>query len=149
MTHIAQNPNFAADVERSVLALPAARLLGFRFARIAAGETDLELLYRDELSSHGVFQGGIIGALADFAGGAAAGTLLAPGATNVTADFTVKLLAPAKGEKLLARGCVLNAGKVTTVSKADLYVANGGSETLCATALVTMRNIPAKSGDTL
>lgn len=137
----APNPNFAADVERGVMSLPAARLLGFRFVRLAPGETDLELPFRDELSSRGVFQGGILGTLADFAGGSAAATLLPLQAYGVTADYTVKLLAPAIGEMIIAQARVLQPGKTITVAQTDLYAVRGDTRSLCATALVTMRNL--------
>ncbi|MFL6648336.1 MAG: PaaI family thioesterase [Sulfurifustaceae bacterium] len=140
MAFVPANPNFARDVERTVQSLPAARLLGFRFAHLGPGEADLELPFRDELSAHCVFQGGIIGALADFAGGSAAGTLLAPGSYSVTADYTIKLLAPALGEYLLAQGRVLHAGNAMTVARAEVYTLRAESRSLCATALVTMRN---------
>lgn len=83
----------------------------------------------------------MLGSLADFAGGSAAGTLLPPGWINMTIDYTVKILAPAKGESLIARGRVINAGQTITVAAADVYSVNGADEKLCATALVTMRNI--------
>lgn len=139
--HKVSNPDFAADVRRAVMGLPAARLLGFRITRLAPGEAELELPFREALSSRGVFQGGILGALADFAGGSAAGTLLPRQTVNVTADYTVKLLAPAAGEKVVAQARVLRSGKTATVAQADLYAVSGDRRTLCATALVTMRNI--------
>jgi len=138
------NPNFAADVTRVVMGLPAARLIGFEIARIVPGEADLQLMFREDLGIQGKFLDAIIGALADFAGGCAAATLLPPGATNMTADYTVKLLAPAQGEKLLACGSVLQPGSAITVAKTDIYIVREESRSLCATALVTMRNIPGK-----
>jgi acyl-coenzyme A thioesterase PaaI-like protein len=83
----------------------------------------------------------VVGALADFAGGSAGITLLAPGWVNMTVDYTVKLLAPAKGEKIVARARVIKPGKVMTVAVADVFAVNGSEEKLCATAFVTMRNI--------
>ena len=65
----------------------------------------------------------------------------------MTVDYTVKILAPAKASKLIARGRVVHAGRSTTLAAADVFsAARAGSadataETLCATALVTMRNI--------
>ncbi|ANS31114.1 hypothetical protein R1CP_32455 [Rhodococcus opacus] len=95
---IAKNPEFEQFVKTAVLTMPAAMHLGFHFGHIAAGEVELIQPYRKELTEHnGFFQGGVIGSLADFAGGAAAGTLLPVGWVNMTADYTVKLLAPAEG----------------------------------------------------
>lgn len=141
----ASNPDYDKHVAAAVLSMPAAKLLGFHYNYLKPGYCEIEQPVRKELTQHsGFFQGGIVGALADFAGGSAAGTLLPPGWINLTADFTVKLIAPADGEKLIARGRVINAAHNTTVAAADLFTVKGAKETLCATALVTMRNIPLK-----
>ncbi|WP_208415629.1 PaaI family thioesterase [Saccharomonospora amisosensis] len=136
------NPDYEDAVRGAVLSMPAAQHLGFDFARIAPGEVEIVQPYRPELTQHnGYLQGGVLGALADFAGGSAAGTLLAPGWVNMTIDYTVKLLAPARGERVLARGRVVKPGALVTVAAADLYAVDGGEQSLCATALVTMRNV--------
>ena len=141
-TLTATNPDFEALVKAAVLSMPAAKHLGFDFGRVAPGEAEIIQPYREELTQHnGFFQGGIVGALADFAGGSAAGTLLPPGWVNMTVDYTVKLLAAAKGEQLIARGRVIKPSQVMTVAAADVYSVSGGEEKLCATALVTMRNL--------
>ncbi|WP_330181676.1 PaaI family thioesterase [Nocardia sp. NBC_01503] len=138
----APNPDFAAAVTGAVLSMPAARHLGFEFARIAPGEAEIVQPFRTELTQHnGFFQGGVLGSLADFAAGSAAGTLLQPGWVNMTIDYTVKILAPAKGERVIARGRVLKPGALITSAAADVYSVEGDGETLCATALVTMRNV--------
>lgn len=138
----APNPDFERLVTGAVLSMPAARHLGFAFGRVAPGEVELVQPYRTELTQHdGFVQGGVLGALADFAAGSAAGTLLPPGWLNMTVDYTVKILAPARGERLVARGRVVKAGNALTVAAADVYAVAGAEETLCATALVTMRNV--------
>jgi uncharacterized protein (TIGR00369 family) len=141
-TLTAANPDFEELVKAAVLSMPAAKHLGFEFGRVAPGEVELIQPYREELTQHnGFFQGGVIGSLADFAGGSAAGTLLPPGWINMTIDYTVKILAPAKGEKLVARGRVVKPSQVVTVAAADVFSVTGDEERLCATAFVTMRNI--------
>jgi acyl-coenzyme A thioesterase PaaI-like protein len=89
---------------------------------------------------------GVLGSLADFAAGSAAGTLLRPGWVNMTIDYTVKILAPAKGATVVARGRVVNPGALLTVAAAEVFSVEPDGEILCATALVTMRNVkPATS----
>ena len=138
----AATPDFEELVKAAVLSMPAAKHLGFEFGRVAPGEVEIVQPYRQELTEHnGLFQAGVVGALADFAGGSAGMTLLAPGWVSMTVDYTVKLVAPAKGEKIVARGRVIKPSQVMTVAAADIYAVNGGDEKLCATAFVTMRNI--------
>lgn len=138
----AATPDFAELVKAAVLSMPAAKHLGFDFGRIAPGEVEIIQPHREELTTHdGSFQGGVLGSLADFAGGSAAGTLLSPGWVNMTIDYTVKILRSARGEKVVARGRVIKPGTAMTIAAADVYAVNGSDERLCATAFVTMRNI--------
>jgi uncharacterized protein (TIGR00369 family) len=140
------NPDFEAAVKAAVLSMPAVRHLGCDVGRLAAGEAEIIQPYRAELTEHtGHIQGGVLGTLADFAGGSAAGTLLPPGWVNMTIDFTIKIFAPAKGDVIITRGRVVNAGTTITTAAADVYTRTGAQETLCATALVTMRNIKVPS----
>jgi len=138
----AANPEFAQAVRGVVLSMPAAKHLGFDFGRIEPGVVEIVQPYRQELTEHnGFFQGGVLGSLADFAAGSAAGTLLPVGWVNMTIDYTVKIVAPAKGEQVIARGRVVKPGRTTTVAAADVFAVSGAEESLCATALVTMRNL--------
>ncbi|MGQ4601413.1 hotdog fold thioesterase [Nocardia sp. R6R-6] len=138
----AANPDFEAAVTGAVLSMPAAGLLGFTFGRVAPGEAEIIQPYRKELTQHdGFFQGGVLGTLADIAAGSAAGTLLQPGWVNMTIDYTVKILAPAKGPRVVARGRVIKPAALLTIAAADVFSVDDDHETLCATALVTMRNV--------
>ena len=58
-------------------------------------------------------------------------------------DFTVKLLAPAIGERFIGRGRVLSITRSTTVSRADVFAVRGDAESLVATGLVAMRVVSA------
>jgi uncharacterized protein (TIGR00369 family) len=140
----AASPGFEQNVRNAVLTMPAARHLGFAFGRIAPGEAELIQPVTKELTQHdGFVQGGVLGSLADFAAGSAAGTLLPPGWSNMTIDYTVKILAPANGEEIVARGRVVKPGNLITIAAADIYgvVGPAKTETLCAVALVTLRNV--------
>lgn len=137
----AQNPFH--QLEQLVLAMPMARSLELAFRRIAPGEVELEIPVRDAFTFRpGQLQATPVFAIADFAAVAAAGTLLPPGWVNATVDATLKLVAPAQGVCLRARGRVLSAGRLLTVCAADVYAVDaGGEETLCATLLGSARNI--------
>jgi len=109
------------------------------------------LAWRPEHShTPGAFQANPIAALADFTGVAAGVTLLPPGSAAATVDYTTaKFLAEARGDHLVARAHVLRPGTTLTVAAVDIFVVRDGTETLCAAALVTMRNIitRARSAD--
>jgi uncharacterized protein (TIGR00369 family) len=146
-TFTAAMPDFEKLVTDTVLSMPAAKHLGFDFGLVEPGRVEIVQPYRAELTEHnGFLQAGVVGALADFAGASAGMTLLAPGWVSMTVDYTIKLVAPAKGEKIVARGRVIKPGQVMTVAAADVYAVNGSEEKLCATAFVTTRNIKSSEG---
>jgi len=136
----------SADLQRLqqlVLAMPMARTLGLRFLRVVPGEVEVEIPVAEPFTFRpGQLQATPVFAIADFAAVAAAGSLLAPGWANATIDATLKLVAPARGKSLRARGRVIDAGRLLSVCAADVFaVADDDTETLCATWLGTARNI--------
>ena len=132
-----------APLQAFVLAMPIARTLGLRFVHAEPGRVEIEIPVSEALSFRpGQLQATAVFAVADFAAVAAAGSVLPPGWTNATVDATLKLVAPARGHCLRARGRVVDAGRLLTVCAADVYaVDETGQETLCATLLTTARNI--------
>lgn len=94
---------------------------------------------------HGYFHGGVIGTMADAAGGYAANTLLMPVSECLTAEYKINFVAPAIGDTLIARGKVLKAGKTLVVSSADVFVVDQGIEKLCAIMQQTLFVIPKGS----
>ena len=107
--------------------------LGAELFRVEAGYCEIALHYRPELSQQdGFFHAGAIGAIADSAGGYAAYSLMQPGDRVLSVEYKLNLLAPARGEKLVARGTVARAGRTLTVCRVDVLAVSGGEETLCA-----------------
>ncbi len=130
------------QVRRAVLAMPMAQTLGLSFRRIEPGHVELDVPLQESWCFRpGQLQATAIFAAADFAAVAAAGTLLPPGFINATVDATLKLIAPARGSHLVARGRVVKAARLLTVCAADVFAVRDGEETLCATLLGTARNI--------
>jgi uncharacterized protein (TIGR00369 family) len=140
-------PESLAAIERvrhAVLSMPAAQTLGLQFRRVEPGEVELEMPVSEAFSFRpGQLQATAIFAAADFAAVSAAGTLLPAGFANATIDATLKIVAPARGTQLRARGRVVDAGKLLTVCAAEVYAVDADDrETLCATLLGTARNVP-------
>jgi uncharacterized protein (TIGR00369 family) len=133
------DPAYAERVRASFARQGFMREIGARIAALAPGACEIELDYHDRLSQqHGFFHGGIVGTLADNAGGYAAFTLMPADASILTVEYKVSLLAPAAGERLISRGTVVRAGNTLTVSRSSVYVRKGGNERLCAEGLVTL-----------
>lgn len=130
------------QVRRAVLAMPMAQTLKLQFNRIEPGDVELQIPVQEAWCFRpGQLQATAVFAVADFAAVAAAGTVLPPGFINATIDASLKLIAPARGSHLLARGRVVSASRLLTVCAADVYAVHEGRETLCATLLGTARNI--------
>ena len=133
-------------VRDALLTMPVAQTLGLTVQRLAPGEAELEIPNAPAFTFRpGQLQATPIFAIADFAAVAAAATLLLPGASNATIDTTLKIVHPANGALLRAKGRVVDHSKLLSVCASDVYnVDEHGAETLCATLLATARNIPAK-----
>ena len=141
----AVDPGYAARVQASFDRQKAMAFLGASIARLAPGECNIELPFRAELTQqHGYFHGGIIGTISDSAGGYAAYTLMPEDSSVLTVEYKMNLLAPGDGERLVARGRVLKAGRSLVVTRVDAVVVKAGRETLCATLLQTLMTMHGK-----
>ena len=108
------------------------------------GRVHLAIGRRDDLLQFkGYFHGGVISGLADLAAGGAVTTTLPAGRAVVTISLHVNFLAPAKGERLVAKGSVVKVGGTVGVASVDLFTEEGANEHLCATATVTFRVVGA------
>jgi acyl-coenzyme A thioesterase PaaI-like protein len=59
----------------------------------------------------------------------------------LSVEFKTNLLAPARGEELVARGRVVRSGRTITVCQAEASMLSQGTETLVATMLATMMTV--------
>jgi uncharacterized protein (TIGR00369 family) len=117
--------------------------IGAEIVHLAPGEVDVACAARPQRTQqHGYFHAGVTSSIADTAAGYAALSLFAPGTGVLTTEFKINLLAPARGERLVARGWVIRPGKTLSICRSDVYAVEGGDETLCATALLTMMQLP-------
>jgi uncharacterized protein (TIGR00369 family) len=120
--------------------------LGAELALLGAGQAEINVPFRVELTQqHGYFHAGVSGTIADSACGYAAYTLMPANSSVLTVEFKMNLLAPADGEKLVARARVLRSGKTLKICVADVFVQKNGTEFHCATMLATIMCLPGKS----
>jgi uncharacterized protein (TIGR00369 family) len=135
------DPDFADTAKRFLMGMPIAQHFGFEVTGVGPGLFEITQPFREELSFRpGIFQAGPVGTLADMAAACAGMTMLPRGWGASTVDYTIKLVAPAAGEKLIARGRLVKSGRTLSVTASDVYAVHQGNETLCATALATIRN---------
>lgn len=128
---------------RALAGMPIVRELGVGITRIREGEVEMEMPFDERWTFRpGQWQATPMFAMADFAGVCAGATLLPAGWTVSTLDCTLKVVGPAHQGPLRARAKVVKAGKLVTVSAAEVFSLTAQGEALCATALVTARNLP-------
>jgi uncharacterized protein (TIGR00369 family) len=110
--------------------------------RIAPGEADIELLMRDDLvQQHGFLHAGVLASAADSACGYAALSLMPPAAAVLSVEFKINLLAPAKGDRFVASGRVIRAGRTVSVCWGEVTAYAGDTERLVATMVGTMMTV--------
>ena len=133
------DPQFEQRVRVSFARQAAMALIGATMTRVEPGRCAIELPVREDLTQqHKFVHGGVVGMIADSAGGYAAFTLMPPGAGVLTVEFKINMLAPAKGERLIARGEVLKPGRTLSIVRADVWALEAGRETLIAAIQQTL-----------
>jgi len=121
--------------------------LGATLERVAPGEVDIRLPLRADLTQqHGLLHAGAMTTVVGSACGYAARTLMPAGAAVLTVEFKVSLMAPGKGESIVARGRVLKAGRTLTTCVGDVFAIAGGEEKNVLTMLATMMTVQGRPG---
>ncbi|MDA1089090.1 MAG: PaaI family thioesterase [Proteobacteria bacterium] len=142
----AKDPNFEARVRKSFEAQGIMGHLGARLVSVTPGACEIDLPYSDAVSQqHGFFHGGVIGTIADSAGGYAGFSLMDADDGVLTVEYKINLMAPASGELLIARGQVWRPGRTLTVTMAEVSVVNDGKETVCAAMQQTLMRIVGRA----
>lgn len=139
---VARDTNFEARVRESFARQRVMETIGARLVRVAPGEVEIELPFREDLTQqHGYLHAGIVAAVVDSACGYAAMSLAPAGAEVLSIEFKLNLMSPARGRSFVARARVKRAGRNVTVCAGDLYAVEGASEKTVATMLATMMTV--------
>jgi uncharacterized protein (TIGR00369 family) len=137
----AQDPSFASRVRDSFGRQKAMALIGASLKSVEAGEVEIALPYRDDLTQQkGFIHGGILGMIADTACGYAAFSLMPAGGSLVTVEYKMNILKPGRGS-LVAQGKVVRPGRTLTVARAEVYADDGSH---VATMLQTLMALPGR-----
>ena len=121
------------------------KTLGAEISVLHHGQVEIRVGYRPTLTQqNGVIHAGVLTSILDSACGYAAMSVGPEKHDVLSVEFKVNLLAPAKGERFVARAAVKRAGKNVTVCTADAFAIQNGQEKVVATMLATMMNISPK-----
>ena len=143
------DPHFADRVRASFDLQHAMALIQASLPVVEHGSTEIHVPHwRGIEQQHGFVHGGVVGMIADSAAGYAAMTVVPDGASVLTVEYKMNLLAPADGEKLVARGKVVRAGRTLVVTQCEVFAVKQGQETLCALMQQTIMVMHGKSEKT-
>jgi uncharacterized protein (TIGR00369 family) len=98
------------------------------------------------LQQHGFVHGGVVSAIADSAAGYAALSLMPADTGVLTTEFKINFLAPAAGERILARGRVVKAGRTLTLAQAEVFAKTREQEKLIALLTATLMVVKGRDG---
>jgi uncharacterized protein (TIGR00369 family) len=125
--------HFAERVNASFGRQTAMLLIRATLPVVEHGRTEIHVPHWEGIEQqHGFVHGGVVGMIADSAAGYAAMTVVPATASVLTVEYKMNLVAPADGERLIARGQVIRPGRTLIVTKAEVYAVKEGLETLCA-----------------
>lgn len=134
-----KDPAFESRIRESFVRQKVMGLIGAVLTRVDPGRVEIELPFRDDLTQqHGFVHAGIVGTIADSAGGYAGYTLMPAGASVLSVEYKINLLAPADGERLVASGQVVRAGRTLTVCDLEVVALKHGARTVCARGMQTL-----------
>lgn len=113
--------------------------LGAKLGEVSPGAVEIELRPSPAISQqHGFVHAGAVTAIADSAAGYAALSLMPPDRGVLSTEYKINLLAPAVGDRIIARGRVVRAGRTLTVAQTEVFAEAGGEEKLIALLTATM-----------
>lgn len=137
------NPDFEQDIREKLERQEFMKLVGFAVTKIAVGRIEGELILTPQHLQHkGFAHGGLIATLADIVAGFAAVSLVPKGHHVVTVELKVSYFHPGVGQRLVAKGCVIKAGRRLNFCEAEIYAAEAANPLLLiAKASATMATI--------
>ena len=120
------------------------RTLGAVLASVEPGIVTITCGFADSLTQqHGLFHGGVVASLVDVACGYAALSVMPDDREVLTVEFKVHFLKPAKTDRLIAVGQVIQAGRTLTVCEGSVFDAT--RTRLLARMTATMMAVAATS----
>ena len=127
------DPAYEVRVRASFAKQGLMRTLSAALESVAPGLVEIALISGPAVSQqHDFVHAGALAAIADSAAGYAALSLMPPGTGVLTTEFKINLLAPAAGDRILARGRVIKAGRTLTLAQTEVFSQTAGQEKLVA-----------------
>ncbi len=143
---VPKDPDYGERVRASFARQGAMRLIGARLDGVAPGYCRISLVPRPEVAQqHGYVHAGVVSAIVDTAGGYAGFSLFPHGASVLTVEFKVNLLAPAEGDLVVAEGFVVKPGRTLAITRGEVHAERAGRRTLVALMQQTLMVMHGKA----
>ena len=121
--------------------------LGATLGTVAPGVVGITLRPSPAISQqHGFTHAGAVSAIADSAAGYAALSLMPAGTGVLTTEFKINFVAPAAGDRIIARGRIVKAGRTLTVAQTEVFAESSGKEELIALLTATIMAVEGRAG---
>jgi uncharacterized protein (TIGR00369 family) len=134
-----QTPHFERIVRDSFATQRIMSTLGATLTNVSPGRVEIRLPFHSNFTQqHGFLHAGVVTTILDSACGYAALSVMPEGVGVLSIEFKTNLLAPARGDVLIARAEVVRSGRTITVCKADGLMTAAGDENIVATMLATI-----------
>ena len=133
------NPRYEEEIRGGFARQEVMKTIGARLTKIIPGEVEIELDFRGDLTQqHGYLHAGIITIIVDSACGFAAYSLMPEGSGVLTVEYKVNFMSPASGDKFIATGRVIKAGRTLTVCAGEVVAIDGEDRRTIALMQTTM-----------
>lgn len=133
------DPTARARIEDSFSSQSMMRTFGAELAHVEMADIWIKApILPGSLQQQGFGHAGLTFSIGDSAAGYAALTTIPLENEVVTAEIKINLLAPARGDYLIAKGRVLKPGRRLIVVASDILAVTGGEEVLIAVMQGTM-----------
>ena len=141
------DPDFEKRVRDSFDRQQFMHTIGATLGSVKAGSVDIHLPITPSVAQqHGFVHAGAVASIADSACGYAAFSLMPADAGVLAVEFKINLMAPAKGDTLIARGRVLRAGRTLSVCQAEVVAVTDGAEKTVALLTSTVMTVIDREG---
>jgi uncharacterized protein (TIGR00369 family) len=134
-------------IRSSFARMQAMATFGASLQAVRKGEVEIALPFAAALvQQHGFIHAGVLATIADTACGYAALTLMPNEAAVLTTEFKINLLSPAKGDRFIAVGRVVRAGRKLMVCLGEVFAEAGDERKQIALMTASMMVVDGATG---
>ena len=131
-------PQMEEKIRQSFAKQSMMTTLGARLGHLETGAIEVEApILPGSLQQQGFAHAGLTFAIGDSAAGYSALSVMPDDSEILTTELKINLLAPGKGDHLIARGKVVKPGRRLVIVQSDVYAVEDGNETHIAMLMGT------------